>query len=263
MKSELLESLYKQFGVRDLSTRQHGTISDMLGDIYEQYILEIFKGFKEMIFYSDPELYPQESKIVNEVLRALNLDIGNILDVRSSNDNLGRTKAGGPPKTDAYIIFNLYNNEEKLVALNIKHSSQKVVSIAEYDVNTICESIGIPNGNLKYLMHKHQEERSAKNFTKEEKQQLTELIKPHREKLIRWCITLSPNKQNGNIQYPDLLIRFIVKKLEYIDVQVMSVDEYITYIISKGDSPRKTGFGTGLNWTYATGSRSNKIQFKG
>jgi len=263
MRTELLADLYKRFDIDNLPLEQHGRTSDRLGKLYEEYILEIFKNFQTMIFYSDEILYPQESKIVTEILRNININIEDIADVSSSKSGIGRTVAGGLPKTDVYININFYDGEKKLIPLNIKHSSQKKVSIAEYDVETICQGVGIPNGELKDLIKKHQDDQSAKFFTDQQKQRLTELIEPYKVKFIRWCITLSAQKSEGNILHPDLIIRFKVVDREYQDVTIRNIDDYIQDRIYEGSTGRKPGFGTGLSWTYASGSKSKKMQFKG
>ncbi|USA46653.1 MspI family type II restriction endonuclease [Acinetobacter sp. C26M] len=263
MRTELLAELYEEFGIDNLPLEQHGRTSDRLGKLYERYILEIFSDFKTMIFYSDPIVYPQESTIVNRILEALNIYLEDISDVSSSDSSLGRTIAGGLPKTDACITIHLYDGTKRLVPLNIKHSSKPKVSIAEYDVETICRGVGIPDGELKELMRKHQNDQSAKLFTNVQKQRLTELLEPYREQFIRWCVTLSAEKSEGNILHPDLLIRFKVIDREYVDVTITNIDDYISDRIAEGSKVRKPGFGTGLNWTYASGSGAQKMQFKG
>lgn len=263
MRTEILTELYDEFEIDNLPLEQHGRTSDRLGKLYERYILEIFKDFKTMIFYSDPILYPQEAKIVNDILEALNIYLEDISDVSSGDDGLGRTIAGGLPKTDAYIIIHLYDGTKKLVPLNIKHSSKSKVSIAEYDVESICEGVGIPDGELKELIRKHQNDQSAKFFTSEERQRLIELLDSYKERFVRWCITLNAEKSEGNILHPDLIIRFKVIGREYQGVSIRNIDDYVNDRIKEGSRKRRPGFGTGLNWTYASGSKSKKMQFKG
>lgn len=263
MRTELLAKLYKEFEIDNLPLEQHGKTSDRLGKLYERYILEIFKDFKTMIFYSDPILYPQEATIVNDILEASNIYLEDISDVHSGDDNLGRTIAGGLPKTDAYITIQLYDGTKTLVPLNIKHSSKPKVSIAEYDIETICDGVGIPDGELKELIRKHQNDQSAKFFTSDERERLIELLDPYKERFVRWCITLSAEKSKGNILHPDLIIRFKVIGREYKGVLIKNIDEYVDDRLREGSRKRKPGFGTGLNWTYASGSKAKKMQFKG
>ena len=76
-------------------------------------------------------------------------------------------------------------------------------------------------------------------------------------------MTLSAEKSEGNILHPDLLIRFKVVDREYVDVSIKNIDDYVNDRIAEGSKTRKPGFGTGLNWTYASGSKAKKMQFKG
>lgn len=262
MRTELLSKLYDDFGIDQLPHTQHGVTSDRLGKLYEKYILDIFKDIESLKKYNT-NAFPQEKDISSKLLKALNLDLDNIIDVSSSDTDLGRTVAGGSPKTDATIRFTFNNRSSRLVPLNIKHSSKKKVSIAEYDVETICTGVGIPDGELKELIRKHQNDQSAKLFTPVQKQHLTELLEPYLERFIRWCVTLRAEKSEGNILHPDLLIRFQVIDREYVDVTIKNIDDYVSDRIAEGSKARKPGFGTGLNWTYASGSKAKKMQFKG
>lgn len=262
MRTELLSKLYDDFGIDQLPHTQHGITSDRLGKLYEKYILDIFKDIESLKKYST-DVFPQEKDISSKLLNALNFDLSEILNVSSSDADLGRTIAGGSPKTDATITFTFNDQSSRLVPLNIKHSSKKKVSIAEYDIDTICAGVGIPDGELKELIRKHQNDQSAKLFTPIQKQRLTELLEPYRERLIRWCVTLSAEKSEGNILHPDLLIRFKVVDREYVDVTIKNIDDYVNDRITEGSKTRRPGFGTGLNWTYASGSKAKKMQFKG
>ena len=101
-----------------------------------------------------------------------------------------------------------------------------------------------------------------KNFTFLQKQRLTELLKPYRKEFIRWCITLNSQPSQENILYPDLLIRFKVINREFVSVEMCDIETYIDTKIAAAEK-RNSGFGTGLSWTYASGSGSKKMQFKG
>ena len=190
-------------------------------------------------------VFPQEKDISSKLLNALNFDLSEILNVSSSDADLGRTIAGGSPKTDATITFTFNDQSSRLVPLNIKHSSKKKVSIAEYDVETICRGVGIPDGELKELIRKHQNDQSAKFFSPLQKQRLTALLEPYREQFIRWCVTLNAEKSEGNILHPDLLIRFKVIGREYVDVTIKNIDDYVNDRIAEGSKIRRPGFGTG------------------
>ena len=261
MRTPLLQRLYEEFDIDNLPLQQHGKTSDALGKLYEKYIIEIFKNMDSISTLHSNE-YPQEKDIIQKFLDIKNITFTDISNISSSDHDLGRTIAGGSPKTDVVITLTLHGQPPLCIPLNIKASSQKKVSIAEYDAETICTSVGIPDGELKNLILKHQNDQSAKNFTFLQKQRLTELLKPYRREFIRWCITLSSQPSQENILYPDLLIRFKVINREFVSVEMCDIETYIDTKIAAAEK-RNSGFGTGLSWTYASGSGSKKMQFKG
>jgi hypothetical protein len=67
------------------------------------------------------------------------------------------------------------------------------------------------------------------------------------------------------LRFPELLLKFsLTKNDEITDIKCYTVDEYVDYLVyDKNGNNKKGGFGTGLSWTYATGSKGEKIQFKG
>lgn len=259
MKSDLLDFLYEKYSIDILKNeKQHGKISDKLGEVYEAYILKIFDSIESIMYFFNKDKCSMEHYIISQVLSILKIDIKSITDICSINKGLTRTVAGGMPKTDVVILIESREREIRIVAINVKHSSKPKVSIAEYDVETICAQVGIESEEIKSLMMKFQTDKSAKNFTKDEKDRLTLLLRPYKEKLVRWCITLSPDPIKNNEIYPEILIRFVVRNLVCEEVKIQSTEEYVQETLTK-----KAGFGTGLNWTYATGSAGKKIQFKG
>ena len=261
MRTPLLQRLYEEFDIDNLPLQQHGKTSDALGKLYEKYIIEIFKNMDSISTLHSNE-YPQEKDIIQKFLDIKNITFTDISNISSSDHDLGRTIAGGSPKTDVVITLTLHGQPPLCIPLNIKASSKNKVSIAEYDAETICTSVGIPDGELKDLIFKHQNEQSAKNITFIQKQRLTELLKPYRKEFIRWCITLNSQPSQENILYPDLLIRFKVINREFVSVEMCDIETYIDTKIAAAEK-RNSGFGTGLSWTYASGSGSKKMQFKG
>ncbi|MDE6723131.1 MAG: MspI family type II restriction endonuclease, partial [Eubacterium sp.] len=182
----------------------------------------------------------------------------------------------GLSKTDVIIAVAYNNGCEKKIALSCKQSYVPKMAFAEFDVNTICREVGITDERLKTLMLKHQTDKSAKYFTTEEKAELRKLLEPIREYFVRWVITGSPEKNPSDIVYPTVIVKFKLKKpANRFDIKVnngdlsltsfgaVTVEDYIHSIIyDKKGNVKNGGFGTGLAWTYATGSGGFKIQFK-
>ena len=94
---------------------------------------------------------------------------------------------------------------------------------------------------------------------------------------VRWVVTGSKDINSNSIQVPKIIVIFKLSHptdkyninvgngdYELKSFIVLSSEEYIDHIMltDKG-KPKSGGFGTGLSWTYATGSKGKKIQFKG
>lgn len=261
----LLNNLYTKYRITQLS---HGAVTDALGDVYEEFVESIFKN---LVTLQSWPINTLEYNIADNLLKHLQLNISHISAISSSRVGIPLTARGGSPKTDVYLNILLVNQQQLLVPLNVKQSTVAKVSFAEYDVNTIVQALGITDPNLIYLLDKHQRDASAINFTDNEKIYLKQNLAPYARSLVRWCITLNPNPTYQDIRYPEYVIRFDLHHPKnnnplgnlYKNVNVYNIENYIDKImLNNRGNPRTGGFGTGLSWTYATGSKGLKIQFK-
>lgn len=264
--SLLLNNLYIKYRINLLS---HGALADALGDVYEEFVEEIFKDLPTINSWPIGSL---EHLIVSNLSTYLSAYLPYIQAVSSSRKGIPLTVNGGSPKTDVYLNITLQDGQIILVPLNLKQSTVSKVSFAEYDVATIINDLSITDPNLIFLLEKHQTDASAKNFTPSERLYLRTHLAPHVRNLVRWCITLNSQPTYQNISYPEYVIRFDLHHPQnnnplgnqFKAVNVYDIEEYIDKImLTLKGKPRSGGFGTGLSWTYATGSKGKKIQFKG
>ncbi len=265
--SLLLTTLYQKYNIQQIVNQ--GALTDALGDVYEDFVEAIFKDLSTLQSWSANSL---EYSIADQILKYLNLDISQISTISSSRKGIPSTLNNGIPKTDVYLNIVLVNGLNRLVPLSIKQSTLPKVSFAEYDVATIISNLSITDPKLIFLLEKHQADASAKNFTPTERIYLRTNLAPHVRDLVRWCITLNAKPTYEDIRYPEYVIRFDLhhpKKSGHLGntfkaVNVYDIEGYIDKImLNLKGQPRSGGFGTGLSWTYATGSKGKKIQFKG
>lgn len=275
MNTKRLKELYEQFDIANLS---FGIIHDKLGDLYEKFCVQIIEDsrFLEMA---------QKNEASEDIEYNIFLDlfavygIKNFLNIRNigGSDPVPHRLSHGLSKTDviAHITYNDGNTKD--LSISCKQSTVLKVAFAEFDVNTICSEIKIKEGRLKDLLIKHQVDKSAKNFTPREKIELKELLAPIARSFVRWVITGSPDTENNDIRFPTSIIKFDLKKpknrydvnvaggdFELKTYRIYTIEEYIdTIMLDKNGTIKTGGFGTGLSWTYATGSGGYKIQFKG
>ena len=249
MDSVLEKRLYEKYDIDNLS---RGAKTDALGDLYEEYVKIIFQTNE---YIDNFNRGCQPTTVEEEVMQAVckNFNITNIASVEFLK--VPKTDAGGEPKTDLCILI----NENTYIKSTIKHSHCSSVSIAEFSVEAIVSAIGIEDQRTISLMEKHQREASAKNFTPEDKSYLTEGLSGCKKSLVLWALSGAP-KPSEDLRVADFSINFAVDK------NTKRMQHFVTHTMESlvdKITNRKSGFGTGLSWTYATGTKGRKIQYKG
>ena len=275
MNSQLLNKLYEKF---DIASCSFGKVSDKLGDVYEAYCKKILENRKYLnIAKQNTVSKDNEYAIFKSILATCGITCFSNVKSIFCGEKVPKRSSHGPAKTDIIIDITYIDHTHKKIPISCKQSYAPSVALAEFSVDTICTEIGIQNNEIKELMLLHQIDGSAKTIKQHQaKNKLKELLSPYAEKFVRWVLTGSPTVSN-NIAHPTFIVKFKVKRpaekgkfdlskgeLHYESYNVYSMDEYIKKIrLTKKGKPRVAGFGTGLQWTYATGSKGKKIQFKG
>ncbi len=259
-----IKEAYAEYNVENLT---YGKIGDKLGDAYESFVVNVFNDNKYLIEFDKLDNKKIDEFIFRSIIEKVKIDIKEILKIEATN-KIPKRDNGGNAKTDVWVKIYIKNGQVMNVPISVKQTTAPKVAMAEYDVDTILNETGIVNSEIERLMRKFQQDASAKNFTNEEKEILTKELEKdnNKDKLLRWILTMSPMKDYSDIRVPRYLIKFQLNKntLEVIEPSVYDIDEYIIHISTdKKGNPIKGGFGTGLSWTYATGSKGKKIQFKG
>lgn len=251
----LLKQVYEQYEIDGL---KGGRLYDRLGHLYERYIQLIVNDNKRLDTLKQWGPRSQEDKILYEILVSAGLNDFEMINHISSTTNIPRRPTNGASKADIVGTFYLTNGNKIALPISCKMSTVRRVSVAEFDVDTISKEVGINSPACLTLLRKFQSDGSAKNFSKVEKDELTALLSPIKRNFVRWVLTGDAFGLGGWMT-PRLLIFFRIDKnnLRPLSVDISSIEESVEKIIQ-----RKGGFGTGLSWTYATGSKGFRIQFK-
>jgi hypothetical protein len=259
-----IKEAYAKYNIDSLS---YGEIGDKLGDAYESFVVNVFNDRNYIIKYNNLSNSKLDECIFKSIIEKEGINVSEILKIKAT-DKIPKRDSGGNSKTD--VLVKVYKKDEQIIniPISIKQTTVAKVAMAEYDVDTILNETGINNAEVERLMKKHQKDASAINFSSDEKEILKrELAKDNnKDKLLRWILTMSPVKNINDIRIPRYLIKFQLdkKSLEVKELGIYNIDEYVRHISTdKKGNPAKGGFGTGLSWTYATGSKGKKIQFKG
>lgn len=275
MKTYLLQQLYQKYQIADLT---FGSIHDKLGDVYEDYCVTLLES-KPLLAALKCNNRPTDldSEVFCRLLHTYGItDFNSIYSIQATTQVPHRS-TGGLPKTDIIATINYVDRTPSILCISCKQSTVAKVALAEFDVDTICREMRINNPRLYQLLLKHQVDCSAKNFSTIEKMELNTLMKPIARDFVRWVLTGSPKKNTLEVCYPTSLIKFELKPpkdrynicvhngdFDLISFSTYTIEDYIDCIMyNRNGTIKSGGFGTGLSWTYATGSKGTKIQFKG
>lgn len=274
MESTVLDSLYQKYNIATLS---YGAIHDKLGDVYEEYCLNVLNSPDHLQYAKKGFDYSNlDFSVFKSILSTCEIQNFSEISKIEATNNIPHRETHRLSKTDVIMTVLYKNGTQSKYAISCKQSYAPKMAFAEFDVETICREVGITNNRLKSLMLKHQTEKSAKNFSNDEKQELRELLAPIANHFVRWVVTGSSEKDPTNLVFPTSIIKFKLQKpkdrynikvdkgeLQLLSYCTHTVEEYINFIMfDKKGKRRSGGFGTGLSWTYATGSGGSKIQFK-
>ncbi len=250
----------------DIASHKHGKREDKLGDVFEDYCAEILSDPDLLKKYFTGEL---SDKNTDETIFKLILDKNEITNPAEivkivASTNIEHRITGGNAKTDVLADITYKDGNIIQIPISVKQTRAQKVAMAEFSVATIKKEVGIKDKKVIELMTKHQVDGSAKNFTKVQKKELRTKLEPYAVNLVRWVISGTIDNNSKDLRHPKIILRIKVDKKANIQIiSVFNIDEYIDVVMkTKKGKLKWGGFGTGLSWTYATGSKSEKIQFK-
>ena len=196
------------------------------------------------------------------IMEKSDVDPNDIMEVEATTD-IEHRYTGGNSKTDVLATL-FFKRGEDYYPISVKQTTVAKVAMAEFDAETIFREVGITDPIVRRLILKHQADASAINFTREEKLLLTEHLKPYARSFVRWVLT-GTAVDSDDLRFPKVMVKFQMSKQdEILDIKVYNIDEYVdSVMLDRFGRVKAGGFGTGLGWTYATGSKGRKIQFKG
>lgn len=274
MNTPLLDKLYQKYDIENLS---YGKVHDKLGDAYEEYCILILSNRDFLdAFQKNERIDCVEFEIFKSLLTKAGINnIAEIAEITATNV-VPHRKTHGNAKTDVIATITYKDGTEIKLPISSKQSYVAKVAVSEFDIDTICDEAEIDNDRVRELMRKFQTAKSAKGLTIAEQVELREALVPYAKKLVRWAITGSPDENPNDVIFPKLLVKFKIFKpkdrfnikvgngeLHYISHSIYTIDEYVDLTIyDKNGNIKRGGFGTGLSWTYASGSGGRKIQFK-
>ena len=186
--------------------------------------------------------------IMDYILNDKNIDRSCVTKIESLD--IGELKL----KPDVYIQIYLNDGTVHEAGISIKSSGAESVSFHEKKAEDFIRVLEINDEDVKGALIHFQEVRAVKNLLPNEQRALTEYFSDpgNKRNLVTWVVTGEATEQY-RAHY--VLSHHYGNDGDSLGINIVSADEYIEGIMSKGDS--KT-FNSGFSWTY-----KGVIQLKG
>lgn len=260
-RTTLLEYLFIEYNISKLP---FGVKQDKLGDVMEEYCVRLLNcpNMLRKLKYGDLDLSNTDDYLCSLIIDKTGIDSRNFVKMSATRD-IEHRYTGGNAKTDVILTVK-YPGEILETPISVKQTTAQKVAMAEFDADTIINEVGITDPIVKSLLLKHQIDASAINFTSKEKELLRMHLAPYARPFVRWVLSGTPYPTD-DLKFPQIIVKLqLTKQDEIIDINVYDIEEYVDSVMyDKNGNIKAGGFGTGLSWTYATGSKGRKIQFKG
>ena len=152
MNTELLNELYEKYNIFNLT---YGSIHDKLGDVYEEFCIEILTNVDFLEAYKRGyRINCVEFNIFKSIMCNVGFtDASEVVEITATNRVPHRASRGNA-KTDIIATFILRNGHTYVLTISSKQSYVPKVAVAEFDVETICNEVGINDERIRELMTK-------------------------------------------------------------------------------------------------------------
>ena len=135
----MLKKLFDKHGVNDPG-RSIGSKTALAGKAYEEFIELIFSNSQIITkFNSNEPAHSTAEQIFYQTCAKHNIHYIDTIEIV----NVPKRDSGGAPKTDVCVKIN-----EHFIKISSKQSSSTNIAVAEFDVGTIKEEVGITDNTF-------------------------------------------------------------------------------------------------------------------
>lgn len=173
----------------------------------------------------------------------------------SATSDIKPLDSGGTPKTDVLVTVCYTNGTQEHFTISCKRSSNKKVSVHQYDADTFADVLDKDNAQLRELLQYFQKCGSPKALGCEKEKKLTKALAPYVEKLSLWV--LGGKGGGGN---PEQIAEFILTYNNNDNSSTINtVENYYKHLIDGGVDGQ---LGTPFKWTHNHKEHDIRLQCK-
>lgn len=262
----MIDAIVSQNSISDMieeyaiKNKNSGQIKDIQGNAFESRIADILS------FPRNLEKWKTDSNIIEgmhfdifkNIVECFGLDKANTASITATSDKkeIGKLPSGGNPKTDVLVSVNTYDGQIVHYTISCKRSSDKSVSVHQYDADTFSDVLDKDNESLRRLLRYFQSVGTLRDFGNENQSELTKELSPHVEKLSMWALGGQGGDGNPDIQNADYILTYDNNSGAS---SIQSTEKYVHHLLESGVTGN---FGTPFSWTYPSKRKGKDIQLK-
>lgn len=262
----IIDSIVSQNEINDMiesyaiQNKTSGQIKDIQGNSFESRVADILSLQRNLDKWknNDATTEGMHYDIFKNIVECFGLDKATTLSIEATSDKkaIGRLPSGGNPKTDVLVTVRTSDQKITHYTISCKRSSDKNVSIHQYNADAFADVIDKNNSSLRRLLKYFQAAGSLKAMGSEKEAELTNELSPYVDKLSLWALGGQGGDGNPDTQNADFILTYDNTN------NTSSIHRIEEYVHMLKDAGIEGHFGTPFSWTYPSKRRGKDIQLK-
>jgi hypothetical protein len=250
-------NMIENYAVRN---KNRGQIKDIQGNNFESRVADIlsFPQNLEKWKKDNTNIEGMHFGIFKNIVECFGINKDSAVEIIATCDKkvIGHLPSGGNPKTDVLVKVRYTDGSTHNYTISCKRSSDKSVSIHQYNADKFADVLDKDNMHLRELLSDFQKCGNVRDFGEENKNELTQTLKPYVEKLSLWALGGQGGDGNPNVQNAEYILTY-----DNMDnsSSIQRVENYYHHLIECGVTGQ---FGTPFSWTYPSKRKGKDIQLK-
>ncbi len=257
ISQDMLSNLIEEYAISDKST---GQIKDIQGNNFEERVARVLSYAQNLRKWKDNDKLEEgvHYSLFERVVECFKLNKAYTKEINATSDKtkIGRLPSGGYPKTDVLVEVTSTDGIEDYYTISCKRSSEKSVSIHQYNADAFADVLDKKNDHLRMLLRYFQECGSKKRFGETNSIELTKELSPYVDKLSMWALGGHGGDGDPQKQVADYILTYDNNTGE---ASISRIEDYCKHLVEFG---AEGFFGTPFSWTYPSKHRGEYIQLK-
>jgi len=252
-----VSNLIEAYAIRN---KNSGQIKDIQGNSFEGRVADIlsFTSNLEKWKSGNRTIEGMHYDIFKNIVECFGIKSSDTHSISATSDKkkIGRLPSGGNPKTDVLVTVTYTNGTQEHFTISCKRSSDKSVSVHQYNADTFANVLDKDNIHLRKLLERFQTCGNLRDFGKENQEELTTELAPYVEKLSLWVLGGKGGDGDPETQNAEFILTYDNNDGSST---INRVEKYYRHLVDEGVNGH---FGTPFSWTYPSKRKGQDIQLK-